>query len=82
MLYAKQCIFDFQNRPGKQLARVLASPMLPHSFSSMRKPNGELTRDTLEKLQIFLDYYSNLYAPQDNQDGGNVFFKKVIFLLN
>lgn len=71
MLYAKQHIFDFRDNPGKQLARVLASPM---SSPAMIKVNGEPTRDVRGKLQMFLDY-AKLFAPTDNQDSSKAFFQ-------
>lgn len=67
------------DKPGKQLALILASPMMQQTFSAMKEANGELTRDIQEKLQIFSEYYSVLYASRDRQGNGRAFFLGISF---
>lgn len=75
MLYAEKHTFYFRDKPGRQLARVLASPVLYHVLLAMKRANGELTKDVQEKLKIFSDYYSELYVPKSTQGDGNIFFR-------
>lgn len=37
----------------------------------LRKPNGEVTKDVTKKLQIFEEYYSQLYAVEIDQQCNN-----------
>lgn len=47
--------FYFSDKPGKQVAWVLASLVLKQTFPAIKKANGEPTKDTQVKLQIFSD---------------------------
>lgn len=41
----------------------------------LRKPNGELTKDVIEELQIFEDYYSELYGVKTDPHYSKDFFQ-------
>lgn len=80
LLYTQQCSFDFQDKPGKHLARVPAYPPTQQISPAIENTNGELTRDTQEKLQIFADFYSLLYASEGHQYSEGAFLQILDFL--
>lgn len=51
------------DRSGKQLARI-SSEVLPNkAFPALKNNRGEMTRDIQECLQMFIEYYEELYSP-------------------
>lgn len=42
MLYAKQRIFEYRDKPGKQLARVLSDSPTGRSILALKNQNGEM----------------------------------------
>lgn len=51
---AKQCLYEFRDKPGKQLARRLSEHPMSCKISSMIKGNGELITTPEKELDIFL----------------------------
>lgn len=60
ILYARQWVFGYHNKAGKQLARVLAENSTTYKVIGIRKEDGELTISSIEKFEIFASYCSNL----------------------
>lgn len=61
IMYAKQRWCELKDKPRRLLAHLLADRIQHRKILSMRKEDGELT-DMNEKLQIFGEYYKNLYS--------------------
>lgn len=61
MLYARQILFEYSDRPGHRLARILVEHPVARTILKMKKPHGTLTLDTDEKVEILANYYETLY---------------------
>lgn len=57
MLYDKQGIFEYRDKPGKQLARVLSGTSVSRSIPALINQKGEEKKDDFEKLDVFVDFY-------------------------
>lgn len=57
MLYSNQRMFDYGNKPDKQLTWVLSSRPLVKAVSTLWAPDGELVKDIMGKLEVFAMYY-------------------------
>lgn len=57
MLYAKQRLFEHGDKPGKQLTRILSNPSVGRSIPALINPKREMTKDVLEKLDTFVNFY-------------------------
>lgn len=70
VMYAKQRAYEYRDRAGKQLAQILSE----HPVNSKPQPiitkKGDLTKNTTEKLQIFFEYYQELYLSESEGQGG------------
>lgn len=61
LLYAKQHLFEYRDRPNKQLANVLAQSKSMQSMSdSMVTINIEKVISMPDKLKVFAEYYNQL----------------------
>lgn len=63
-LFLRQSSFAEGESVGKMLAQLVKSNSPPSSISAIRSPGGEILSDTTKILQIFRDYYKNLYSAQ------------------
>lgn len=62
MLYTQQRMFDNGNTAGKHLAWVLVDNVVMKSVPLLKTPGGSLTKDVNEKLNVFSDFYQELYS--------------------
>lgn len=63
-MFSKQKISEFRDRPGKNLARVLAENSQSNIILHMQQQDNTLTDEPEGKLQVFYDYYKNLYRSE------------------
>lgn len=61
--YAKQRIYEYRDKPGKQLAKVLSYHPVKCNPPVMLRANGEVTTKTKEKIEI-LNIISRIYINQ------------------
>lgn len=61
ILYARQNVFEYRDKAGIQLARLLSERPIKHKVTLMLSESGELTISIEEKLEIFAKYYQRLY---------------------
>lgn len=68
ILYAKWKVFDYRDKPGKQLAQVLSGPLTKARVGHLKVEDGSCTDDIEEKLGILAKYYYSLYAQTDGHE--------------
>lgn len=56
VLYSKQRPFDFRDKPGKSLARVVANKTLISRLPMIHQSDGTLTDNIKENLDIFVAF--------------------------
>lgn len=70
IMYARQQMFDFRDKPNKLLARILAQGHLRQSIPGvMISKTGEEVCLLGDKLKVFSEYYNDLYKstqPDEN----------------
>lgn len=54
--------FEFCNKPGKQLARVLSDACTLCPSPYILRADGTKAVTSAEKLQVFEGFYTNLYS--------------------
>lgn len=52
--------YEYRNKPGKQLARVLSDHPVKHDPSAMFRVKGELTTRSEEKIRYIFELLSEL----------------------
>lgn len=62
IIYANKRVYEYRDKVGKQLVRVLSEHPVNQGVLSLLKLNRELTKDIAEKMQTGLsEYYQELY---------------------
>lgn len=64
IMFSKQKIFEFRDKPGKNLARILSEKPRKTFLPPMRQSDGKLVDETIDKLRIFHAYFNNLYIAE------------------
>lgn len=64
LMYAKQTAFEYRDRAGKQLARLLSEHPVRKTEVPMRTASGGLTSNGGDKLKISVEYYKGLYKAE------------------
>lgn len=67
IIFSKQ-LFEFRDHPRKNLTRILAEN-LRILILQMQQADGSLTKDPEKKLQVFYDYYKELYRDEPGTKG-------------
>lgn len=62
IMYSKQKVFDFPDKPRKHLAQLLTNPQDQTWAGQMRYSDGRTTSDLEDKLEIFAQFCEHLYA--------------------
>lgn len=58
-------MFDYRDKSGKQLARILSGTPSSHGIVPLSDCTGESTKDVLKKLEIFQDYFQKSYTSEE-----------------
>lgn len=61
LLYGKQQLFEYCDKPGKQLARILSEYTCSHGHMPVVDTERNIRQSTTEKLEAFRDYFQKLY---------------------
>lgn len=64
IMYAKQNAYEFRDKAGKQLARVLSEHLVKRKEFPMKLASGELTTEVEKKISIFVRFYQELYKSE------------------
>lgn len=79
VMYAKQRAFEYRAKAGNQRAWVLSERAVSQGVLPWRKSDGEFTKDTIEKLEIFANYYQELYTLLEREkEGMKTFLDKLV----
>lgn len=60
ILYAKERAFEYKDKAGKQLAWVLSELPTKWGTTSLKFEKGEVMKDVMKKLEIFVNYFQEL----------------------
>lgn len=68
----RQNMFEYCDHPGKQLARVLSEIPRKQMATPLQDSTGSYVKNMKQKLQIFQDYFQELYKVEeiDTQEAG------------
>lgn len=62
MLCIHDRIYEYRDKAGKYLAKVLAGHIDNPQIPSMVGPNGKVHNHPIGKLELFHDYFTKLYS--------------------
>lgn len=63
IMFSRQRLYEFRDRPGKNLAQILAEHSAKDLIPQMLQ-DGLYTNTIQGKLQVFSDYYKELYTSE------------------
>lgn len=70
MMYLKEKWFEYRDKPGRTLACLLEQ-MGHRLILSMKRPDGTMTMSVKKKLEIFAEFYRDLYSSSDPHHGSS-----------